>query len=59
MLSPKYVDCSMNNSNATNATANILKGNVQSDNQTKPVKPTYSYSREYGRTVLTDVNSNI
>jgi hypothetical protein len=49
----------MNNSNATNATANILKGNVQSDNQTKPVKPTYSYSREYGRTVLTDVNSNI
>ena len=45
--------------NLPTTTVEILNGNASSDNRTKPVKPKYNYSREYGRTVLTDVNSNI
>jgi len=74
VLSPKYLNCTPIYQNLSNATlfeittqnstksiSNILSGNalrVVVNGQVRKIEPTYNYSREYGRSVLTDVRKN-
>ena len=55
VLSPKYIDCTSNYSNDSNGTVAKAVG----ENSTKVQKnQSIYYSREYGRTVRTDVSIN-
>jgi hypothetical protein len=73
-LSPSYIDCTPTYPNATNTTVlervlltstkiplNISSGGVKKvvvDGPVHKIQPQYNYSREYGRSILTDVRIN-
>lgn len=58
VLPPKYIDCTPIYPNLTNQTFIQSNSNVLTE-PIRRVSPTYNYTKDYGRTVLTDVRESM